>query len=163
MQYSSSERWCRLLTMSETTLALDRKSFNEIPSLKSLSRVKPRDLPTLASRLDLLADIIEVNWTKLPSPIKELAKTYAYHELEGGLKPSFLDRLRFGVFMFRNITVRDDIAHLLSSMTRLTDAVFSAVERERVGYNTQLEQALESPQSSQPMSAEQFRAWSKSL
>lgn len=151
------------MTLSEATLALDRRSFNDIPSLKSLPRVKPRDLPTLTSRLDLLADIIEVNWTELPSPIKELAKTYAYHEFENGVKPSFLDRLRFGVFMFRNITVRDDIAHLLSSMTRLTDAVFSAVERERVEYNRQLSEALESPLSSQPMSAEQFRAWSKNL
>jgi hypothetical protein len=151
------------MTMSEATAALDRKSFNDMPSLKSLSRVKPRDLPKLASKLDLIADIIEVNWTELPSPIKELAKTYAYHELENGAKPSFLDRLRFGVFMFRNITVRDDIAHLLSSMTRVTDAIFSAVERESAGYNTQLEQALESPQSSLPMNAEQFRAWSRSL
>jgi hypothetical protein len=151
------------MTMSEATLALDQKSFNDIPSLRNLSRLKQRDLPTLASKLDLLADIIEINWIALPSPIKEFAKTYAYHELENGGKPSLLDRLRFGVFMFRNITVRDDIAHLLSSMTRVTDAIFSAVERESAGYDTQLEQALESPQSSQPMSAEQFRSWSRSL
>jgi hypothetical protein len=152
-----------VVTMSEAMLTLDRKYFSDIPSSRRLSGIKSRDLPTLASKLDLLADIIEVNWSQLPSPVKELAKTYAYYEIENGVQTSFFDRLRFALFMFRNITAKEDVAHLFSSIARLTDAVFSAVERENVNFNERLEEALDSPTSTEPMTVEQFRAWTRSL
>jgi hypothetical protein len=149
--------------MTDVVLTLDGAFFRGIPRADRVTEVRSDEIPTLASKFDLLADVIEQNWSDLPVPIKDLAKTYAYYEMESAIKVSFFARLRFAWFMSRNMTSKDEVGHLLSSMTRLKDAVFSAIERESSEFNLRLNQALESEATPHPMTAEQFRAWTKNL
>lgn len=144
---------------TQATLTLDSRILRNLPEPRGVFSAPVRSFPTLASKFDLLSEIVEKNWDDLPESVKELAKAYVYFHVEEEQRPSLLSRLRFAWFMFRNMTERDEISRLQTSLIRLSDAVFTVLERENPRYQSALEDALSDHHKFTPTNVEELREW----
>ncbi|HEY9084360.1 MAG TPA: hypothetical protein VIN40_00250 [Candidatus Tyrphobacter sp.] len=148
--------------MSSATLALDIGLLRDLEEPSALLRIARDEIPTLASRLELLASIVEENWESLPQPLRDLAVAYAYYDSERyATEP--LARLKAAAasvrLLWRGIAYRGEMVRLMTAIVRLNDAIFTALERESPEYREHLATRLEGPFTGEEMTGAQLREW----
>jgi len=123
------------------TITLNPRLFANLPPANKVYDAPVESLPTLANKIDFIAELVERNWQELPDSLKELAKAY----------------------MFHHMTARDEISRVRNALVRLSDVVFSAIERESPAYQRTLGEALDGDSNTLPTTPEEFREWMRSL
>ena len=122
-----------------STVTLDSESIKSLDNLES--RVKnPSDLQTYAAKLNLVANVVEDNWTKLPVSSQNALKIYVYHLMDR--RPSIWERIRGLLFMWRVLSSKEELSVFLNAVVRLENVVLDQIERENHSYKERLDSAF---------------------
>lgn len=142
-----------------TTQVIEANLLKSLPKPERVLRPDPGTLPVLTSKMNLFADLVENNWPDLPITLQALAKKYAYLYLERKRPRSIQERIRFAIFMFRNISALDDFAKLHAAVTRFTEAVFSKIEYDDSSYRQHVIDAIDSSGKATATTVDELRDW----
>ena len=150
----------------DSTVAVDMALLAELRAPVDLLGSSRDEFPMLASQLDLLADVIEENWSSLPAPIKKSAIAFAYQSLEE--RPQVTPRSVVSAFqiafhlMRRGFAYIGELSTLATALIRVKDAILTAIERENPEFTRQLTEATGTLNGT-PMTSAQVREWIRKI
>src|SRR5579872_4011449 len=107
------------------TITLDPEIVNRFENVESQVK-NASDLQTYAAKINLVANAVEDNWTKLPKSVRQALTVYVYHMMDR--RPTFTERLRSLAFMWRVWTSREELSGFLSAIVRLENVVLDQIE-----------------------------------